>query len=106
MLFLSSVGGQWLKIKAGAPALTVTARPLPLLIVPSVTVMCVDSALYRVITASPAAPVVVGLATPPTNTIDSGVPKLTGDAEASVTLGTVPFGELLAPPNVRALVPL
>src|SRR5579872_1256882 len=87
---------------AAEAALTVTFNP-ELLIVPSVTVIVGLSALYRVITPlfDPDTD-----ATPALKLIVSAVPKLTAVPVLLDTVGWVPFEDVLAPPNVKLLVPV
>ena len=80
-----------------------TEVPVPLLIDPSVTVIDAACALYRVIT-----PLLgpVTLATPFKKLIVVVLPKLIADPKELVTVGCVPLGLVLAPPNVRLFNPV
>src|SRR4051794_10725473 len=84
------------------PTLTVTDRPVPFVSVPSVTVMLLVSALYRVMTPlfDPETD-----ATPFVTVIAVAVPRLTAVPELLVTVGVCePL--TLAPAIVRLLLPV
>src|SRR5579872_3170218 len=85
------------------PALTVTDNPAPFVKVPSVTVMLVDWASYRVMTPFLAEATV---ATPLVNVIAVVDPKLMAVPELLTTVGWVALGELAAPAKVRFFEPV
>jgi hypothetical protein len=82
---------------------TVTERPLPVLMLPSVTVMVDGPAVYRVICPLFEPDTV---ATPLAKVIGSDVPKFTAVPVLLLTVGLVPLGLTLEPLKVRLLSPV
>src|SRR5438270_577741 len=81
---------------AAAAGLTVTARPLPLSLEPSLTVIEIDSALYSFI---------VPLAVPAAKRRVGTLPKFTATPDLSVK-GGWKLPNVVAPPKVRLLSPV
>ena len=88
---------------AAEPGPTVTDRPVPFEIDPSVTVTLAVSALYNVIT-----PLLLPetVATPLVNVTAVADPNAVAVPELLLTVGCVPLAAVDAPPNVRLLPPV